>query len=161
VDASDVAEAVHAARTLDVSELSRPDLRGPAADAAAASVASIPGVRAELFAFQRGFGAATGAVLDGRDIGTVIHPDAGLKFWVTATARARGRRRWLELRARGVDAALADVVADVIARDAQDAARLVQAADAHVIDTSDLDANATFEMAVTLTVAYRRTLTGA
>ncbi len=148
LDPADAAAAEDAALALSVAELSRPDLRGPAADAAAAAAAAIPGVRAALLDFQRGFGARTGAVLDGRDIGTVIHPDAAVKFWITATAAARGHRRWVELRGRGVEAAEADVVAEVIARDARDAVRLVPAADARVIDTSGLDADATFARAL-------------
>ena len=87
-------------------------------------------------------------MLDGRDIGTVIHPDAAMKFWVTATAAARGHRRWVELRERGVEASEADVVAEVVARDARDTARLVPAADARVIDTTGLDADATFARAL-------------
>ena len=148
VDPADAAAAEDAALALSVAELSRPDLRGPAADAAAAAVAAIPGVRAALLDFQRGFGARTGAVLDGRDIGTVIHPEAAMKFWVTASAEARGHRRWMELRERGVDAAEVDVVAEVVARDARDSVRLVPAANAHVIDTTGLDADATFARAL-------------
>ena len=77
------------------------DLRGPMADAAAAAVAAIPAVRAALLEFQRGFGAERGAVLDGRDIGTVMFPDAPVKLFVTASLAERARRRWLELRGQG------------------------------------------------------------
>lgn len=148
IEPADAAAAEDVALGLSAAELSRSDLRGPAADAAAAAVAAIPGVRAALLDFQRGFGARTGAVLDGRDIGTVIHPDAAMKFWVTATAAARGHRRWVELRERNVEAVEADVVAEVVARDARDAIRLVPAADARVIDTTGLDADATFARAL-------------
>ncbi len=111
----------------------------------------MPGVRAALLAFQRRF-AARGAVLDGRDIGTVVAPDAAVKLFVTASAAARARRRWLELQGRGVAASLATVEAELQARDAQDAAReaapLKAAADAVVLDTTELDADAAFARAL-------------
>ncbi len=146
---SDPTHAEAAARALAVADLARADLRGPAADDAAASVAAIPAVRAALLDFQRRFGRQPGgAVLDGRDIGTVIFPDADAKFWVTASAEARGYRRWLELRASGIAADEEAVTAEVRARDARDAARLVRAADAVVVDTTTLDADATFAAAL-------------
>jgi cytidylate kinase len=145
-----VAEA--AARSLVPADLERTDLRGPAADAAAAAVASVPGVRAALLDFQRDFGRARGAVLDGRDIGTVIFPDAPAKLFITASLPERARRRWLELRAKGVAADLATVEADMRARDAADAARaaapLRAAADAVLLDTTALDADAAFAAAL-------------
>src|ERR1700676_4690303 len=95
---ADPAEAERAARELCPEDLKRTDLRGPEADAAAAAVASVPGVRAALLAFQREFGAAQGAVLDGRDIGTVVFPDADLKLFIVASVPERAHRRWLELR---------------------------------------------------------------
>lgn len=145
-----VAEA--AARSLVPADLERTDLRGPAADAAAAAVASVPGVRAALLDFQRDFGRARGAVLDGRDIGTVIFPDAPAKLFITASLPERARRRWLELRAKGVAADLATVEADMRARDAADAARaaapLRAAPDAVLLDTTALDADAAFAAAL-------------
>ncbi len=148
---SDPSLAEAAARALTAADLARGDLRGPAADEAAASVAAIPGVRAVLLDFQRAFGGRPGgAVLDGRDIGTVIFPDADAKFWVTASAEARGRRRWRELVASGVAADEAAVTAEVRARDLRDAARLVPAADAMWVDTTALDADATFGLALRL-----------
>jgi cytidylate kinase len=115
-------------------------------------------VRAALLSFQRDFGAERGAVLDGRDIGTVVFPDAALKLFITATPEARARRRWLELRDRGVPADPADVERDVRARDAQDAARAIAplrpADDAVVIDTTALDRDAAF--AAVLRVAAER-----
>lgn len=145
-----VAEA--AARSLVPADLERTDLRGPAADAAAAAVASVPGVRAALLDFQRDFGRERGAVLDGRDIGTVIFPDAPAKLFITASLPERARRRWLELRAKGVAADLATVEADMRARDAADAARaaapLRAAPDAVVLDTTALDADAAFAAAL-------------
>ncbi len=153
-DPADPAAAAAAAQALRPADLDRTDLRGPAADAAAAAVAAIPAVRAALLAFQRGFGADRGAVLDGRDIGTIVFPAAPAKLFVTASADARGRRRWLELQARGIAADLAEVTGQVRIRDAQDrdraAAPLVPAADALVLDTTDLDAAATFAQALAL-----------
>jgi len=115
-------------------------------------VASIPGVRAALLAFQRKFGADRGAVLDGRDIGTVIFPDADVKLYVDANVDARAQRRWKELAARGVDISLQSVTDDMQARDAADVARaaapLRAADDAVVLDTSLLDADAAFEKAI-------------
>jgi cytidylate kinase len=140
--------ATAAARALRPEDLQRPDLRGPAADEAAASVAAIPGVRAALLDFQRDFGARSGAVLDGRDIGTVIFPNAPAKLYVTATPAERARRRWAELRARGVPADLPEVEADLRARDARDAPNMHQADDAVTLDTTTLDAAAAFAAAM-------------
>jgi cytidylate kinase len=147
-DPRDPATATAAARALQPEDLQRPDLRGPAADDAAASVAAIPGVRAALLDFQRGFGATSGAVLDGRDIGTVIFPDAQVKLYVTATPAERARRRWAELQARGVPANLPEVEADLRARDARDAPNMRQAEDAVTLDTTSLDADASFTAAM-------------
>jgi len=153
-DPADPATAEAAARTLRPEDLARTDLRGPAADRAAAAVASIPGVRAALLAFQRGFADGPGAVLDGRDIGTVVFPAATAKLFVTASAEARGRRRWLELQGRGEAADLGIVTEQVRVRDRQDrdrtAAPLVAASDADLLDTTDLDADATFAAALDL-----------
>jgi cytidylate kinase len=153
-DPADPATATAAARALHPKDFGRPDLRGPEADAAAAAVASIPAVRAALLEFQRTFGRQGGAVLDGRDIGTIVFPAAPVKLFVTASAEARGHRRWLELRARGVEADLEDVTAQVRVRDRQDrdrtAAPLVAAADAMLLDTTTLDADATFARALAL-----------
>jgi len=151
-DPADPLVAETAARALTPADLERQDLRGPQADAAAAAVAAIPGVRAALLAFQRGFGAEHGAVLDGRDIGTVIFPDAGVKLFVTASLEERARRRWLELQAKGVPADLATVEQDMRVRDAQDAARIAAplrpAEDAVLLDTTALDADAAFQAAM-------------
>ena len=152
-DPADAATAEAAAQSLQPADLDRSDLRGPRADAAAASVASIPGVRVALLAFQRGFGARDGAVLDGRDIGTVIFPDAVAKLFVTASLSERARRRWLELRAKGIEAEIATVEEDMFQRDAKDAARaaapLKAAADAYRLDTSGMDAEAAYQTALT------------
>lgn len=147
----DPVAAEAAARALVSADLARTDLRGPEADRASSLVATLPGVRAALLAFQRRF-AAQGAVLDGRDIGTVVAPDASIKLFVTATPAARARRRWLELQARGVVMPLAQVEAEMQARDGQDAAReaapLRAAADAVMLDTTELDADAAFARAL-------------
>jgi cytidylate kinase len=152
-DASDAATAEVAASSLSPADLERSDLRGPAADAAAASVAAIPGVRKALLAFQRDFGAQRGAVLDGRDIGTVIFPDAPAKLFVTASLAERARRRWLELCHAGASADLAVVEADMRRRDAADQARsaapLRAAVDAFLLDTSEMNADAAFQTALT------------
>ncbi len=147
---SDPAAAAAAAHALVPADLLRTDLRGPEADRASSLVATMPGVRAALLAFQRSF-ANQGAVLDGRDIGTVVVPGAQVKLFVTADPATRARRRWLELQARGVTTPYAQVEAELHARDAQDAARaaapLVAASDAMVLDTTTLDADAAFALA--------------
>ena len=151
-DPADPEAAAAAARALKPEDLARGDLRGPIADAAAAAVASIPAVRAALLAFQRGFGAERGAVLDGRDIGTVIFPDAAMKLFVTASLAARAGRRCAELAAKGAPVPLAQVTADMAARDAMDAARaaapLRPAADAVILDTTALGPDAVFQRAL-------------
>jgi cytidylate kinase len=152
-DPDDPTAAEAAARLLRPTDLDRSDLRGPQADAAATAVAAIPGVRAGLLAFQRDFAIRGGAVLDGRDIGTVIFPDATAKLFVTASLTERARRRWLELRIKGLDADIADVEADMRQRDARDAARaaapLREADDAYRLDTSEMNADAAFQLALT------------
>ena len=158
-DPKNPATAEAAARALDPADLARNDLRGPEADAASSAVAAIPGVRSALFDFQRNFATLAGAVLDGRDIGTVIFPDASAKLFVTASPAERARRRWLELRGKGLDADLVTVERELRDRDARDAARttapLRPADDAIEIDTSDLDAEAAFQAAL---AAVRRRL---
>lgn len=131
-------DPVAAARGLTPEDLARGDLRTQAAGQAASRVAAIPEVRAALVDFQRHFARSEGgAVLDGRDIGTVICPEAEVKFFVTASAEVRAHRRWLEV---GGDEAR--VLAEVKERDARDMGRadapLRPAADAIILDTSDL-----------------------
>lgn len=149
---SDPAQAEAAARALQPADLERDDLRGPQADAAAAAVAAIPGVRTALLDFQRQFGAERGGVLDGRDIGTVIFPAATAKLFITASLSERARRRWLELQQKGVSADLPTVEADMADRDAKDAARaaapLRAAEDAFTLDTSAMDPDDVFETAI-------------
>jgi len=153
-DPRDVATAEAAARALEASDLDRNDLRGPEADMAASAVATIPQVRAALLDWQRAFGRTHGAVMDGRDIGTVIFPDAPAKLFVTASPEARAKRRWLELQGKGVQRDLDDVAAEMRARDAQDAQRaaapMKPAEDAIILDTTVLDAEHAFHMALKL-----------
>jgi cytidylate kinase len=146
-------DPVAAARGLRAEDLARDDLRSMAAGQAASRVAVIPEVRAALVDFQRRFARAEGgAVLDGRDIGTVICPEAEVKIYVTASAEVRAHRRWLEV---GGDAAR--VLAEVIERDARDMGRaeapLVAAADAVVLDTSAMPIDAAVAAAVALVEA--------
>lgn len=156
-DPRDAAAAEREARALTPADLERGDLRGPAADMAASAVAVIPAVRAALLDWQRDFGRTHGAVMDGRDIGTVIFPDAPAKLFVTASPEARAARRHAELAARGVDRPLADVLAELQARDAQDAARatapMKPADDAVQLDTTALDIEAAFAAALALVKA--------
>ncbi|WP_291297808.1 (d)CMP kinase [Elioraea sp.] len=153
-DPRDAVVAAAEAEALGADDLARTDLRGPQADFAASAVAAIPAVRAALIAFQRRFGAERGAVLDGRDIGTVIFPEAQVKLFVTASAEERARRRFLELRARGIQADPDQVLAEIRDRDAQDANRPVAplrpAEDAVTIDTTMLDADAAFAEAMAI-----------
>jgi cytidylate kinase len=156
-DPADPAAAIAAAESLTAPDLARTGLRTPEVDRAAAAAASIPGVRAALLAFQRNFGATAGAVLDGRDIGTVIFPDARVKLFVTASVAARAERRWRELLARNVPADLQTVTDDMAARDAADAARaaapLRPAPDAVILDTTTLTPDAAFATAMDIICA--------
>ncbi len=132
-----------AALSLRTEALESDALRAPEVARAASEVAAIPAVRAALLEFQRGFARRDGgAVLDGRDIGTVICPGAEVKLFVTASAEARARRRHAEQLARGHDASFDSVLEDVVARDRLDASRAASpmrpAEDAVIIDTSDL-----------------------
>lgn len=118
-------------------------LRNEETGGLASRVSVHPGVRSALFQRQRAFALQPGgAVLDGRDIGTVIAPDADIKLFVTASVQARAKRRWKEMQARGSMASLAEIEADIARRDARDAGRkdapLMVAADAYVLDTSQL-----------------------
>lgn len=148
-DPADPAKAEAAAGRLQAADLARGDLRGPAADAASSAVARHPGVRAALLAFQRRFPGEAGAVLDGRDIGTVVFPDARVKLFVTAERSARARRRWEE---QGSAVPLAEVEAEMRARDVRDSTRgtapLLQAEDAVLIDTTSLGPDAAFAAAM-------------
>ncbi|HUC16600.1 MAG TPA: (d)CMP kinase [Acetobacteraceae bacterium] len=151
-DPMDGAAAEAAARALDPAETERGDLRTPEVDRAASLVAAEPRVRAALRAFQRQFASARGAVMDGRDIGTVIFPDAPVKLFVTARPEARAERRFRELAGRGIAADEEAVAAEIAERDAQDENRPVgplrRAEDALLIDTTGLDPDQVFAAAL-------------
>jgi len=143
-DPGDEAAAVRAAEALDLGAIDEHRIRSGAAGLAASKVAVLPGVRAELRKAQRVFAAdPAGAVLDGRDIGTVICPDAEVKLFVTAELGERTRRRHAELTARGETISFEELKAQIAERDRRDMERknspLVQAADAHVLDTTHLN----------------------
>jgi len=147
--------AVAAARGLDTARFSDPALRGTAAGDAASIVARIPAVRAALLAYQRDFARQPpGAVLDGRDIGTVVCPHADVKIFVTATADIRASRRFAEFEASGAQVSYDTVLQDILARDARDAGRpdapMVMAPDAMLLDTSNLSIEAAFDAVVGL-----------
>ena len=151
---------VAAAQTLDPDDLENARLRTPQVAQAASEVAVIPQVRESLVAFQRGFARRDGgAVLDGRDIGTVICPDAEVKLFVTASPDCRAERRFQELSAKGMDVTFETVLADVKERDARDrnraAAPLVAADDAVLLDTSNLSAAQAIAAAVKIVEAAR------
>ena len=148
----DEAACVSIAQDLDIISLDNPDLRSREAGEAASRVAVHPGVRLALLALQRRFaGRAGGAVLDGRDIGTVIAPEAAAKLFVTATPEVRAARRWRQLSDQGQSVALTDILADIRRRDARDFARaaapLAAAADAVLLDTSDMAIDEVFDVA--------------
>lgn len=153
-DPADPDAALAAAKRLRPADLDRADLRGPAADDAASLVAAQAPVRAALLDYQRRFGAEHGAVLDGRDIGTVVFPDADVKLFVTASQAERAHRRWREFQARGMDRPLAEVESEMVARDERDTQRLAapakQAPDAILLDTTGRDADAAFAAALAL-----------
>jgi cytidylate kinase len=141
------------AARLGPDDLADPALRSDEAGQQASKVGSIPEVRANLLKFQLQFSSqATGAVLDGRDIGTVICPEAPVKLFVTASPEVRADRRYRELRAQGVDTIKPRVLAEMAERDRRDseraAAPLRAAPDAWLLDTSDMDADAAFAAAL-------------
>jgi cytidylate kinase len=154
--------AAKMAESLDESDLAAPDLRSEAVGLAASKVAAIPGVRAALLEYQRRFaaqppGAKPGAVLDGRDIGTVVCPEAQVKLFVTASDEVRAGRRHKELMDKGETVTFERVLADLRKRDEQDRARstapLKAADDAHLLDTSDLAIEAAVAAAVDIIAA--------
>ena len=157
-DPRDAAAAAAAAAGLEAADLEAPELRDEAVGAAASVVAALPGVRRALVAWQRRFAARPGgAVLDGRDIGTVILPSAPVKIFLTASPAVRAERRHNELRARGAGSIKSVVLRELADRDARDreraAAPLAPAPDALLLDTTDLDAEAVLAAAVDFIVA--------
>jgi len=149
--------ATSIAEALEADDLNAGDLRTEDIGQAASKVSAVPGVRAALLQFQRDFAAtppdgANGAVLDGRDIGSVVCPDAPAKLFITASAEVRAERRLKELLGRGSEAIYARVLEDMKERDARDSSRaaapLEPAEDAKLLDTSDLDAEQAFAEAL-------------
>ena len=160
-DLGDAVAAEAAARALDTDRLSD-DAALTSGDAgeAASRVAGFPGVRAALLDLQQAFAAQVGgAVLDGRDIGTVIAPKAPAKLFVTATPETRARRRWRQLNARGDMITYEAMLADIQRRDERDAGRgsapMAQADDAVLLDTTDMDIEAAFDAARRIVEAAR------
>lgn len=151
----DEAAGARAAETLELASLDDPDLRSPSAGEAASVVAKLPAVRKALLDLQRNFAAQKpGAVLDGRDIGTVVCPDADIKIFVTADLAVRAGRRYEELRRRGDPVTLGEVTEVLRLRDERDRNRaeapMRPADDAILLDTTDLDIEAAFDAAVGL-----------
>lgn len=158
-DPSSEADALKGAQTIDFNRAGDPAIRTDIVGKAASQVAAIPAVRRALLEFQQNFlanppGGSPGAVMDGRDIGTVICPGATAKLYIDADLEIRARRRWAELKAMGIRRAEQDVVAELGARDAADKARpiapLKQAPDADLLDTSILGIDAAFAAALSL-----------
>ncbi|WP_369062465.1 (d)CMP kinase [Caulobacter sp. 73W] len=159
-DLDDAAAAEACARGLELSELERPEVRTRAAGEAASRVAVHGGVRAALFDLQRDFAAQEpGAVLDGRDIGTVITPDAQAKLFVTATPQIRADRRWRQLTGQGETVTYDDILADIRKRDERDSGRdsapLAMAEDAVLLDTSEKTIDAAIDAARRIVEAAR------
>jgi len=154
------ARAVAAAEAIDPSRFDEPALKRQAVGEAASLVSAIPEVRKAVLALQRNFGRTPpGAVLDGRDIGTVVFPDADVKIFVTATAQVRARRRALELEQAGHRVDEAEVLADIQRRDERDSKRAVAplkaAPEAHLLDTTHLDIDAAFRAAIDIVEAVQ------
>ena len=157
---TDEARAVAVALALDPAKFGDPDLKSQRIGDAASVVSAIPTVRAALVSFQRQFAAdPPGAVLDGRDIGTVICPHADVKIFVIADPKVRARRRTLEAKARGEPADEAEVLADILRRDERDQNRvtapLKAAADAYLLDNSHLDIEGGVRAAIDIVEAVR------
>lgn len=155
VDPKDEAIATKAAEELDPQGFSDDELRTAEVGAAASAVAAIPGVRDAILDLQRNFAhQPPGAVLDGRDIGTVVCPEAEVKLFVTASLKVRAERRFKELAQRGEEASYDRVFDDLAERDARDANRTIsplkKAQDAHLLDTSDLSIETAFRQACAL-----------
>jgi len=153
IDLENETAAGHLARNLDISAIDHKRIRTAEAGAMASRVAALPKVRAALFELQREFAMQPGgAVLDGRDIGTVICPDADVKLYVTADASIRARRRWQELKAQGQDITYEEMLAQTLERDERDAGRkdapMRPADDANLIDTSSLSIDAAIAEAI-------------
>jgi len=158
-DPANEADAIKAAHAIDLTRAGDPAIRTDAIGKAASVVSAHPEVRAALLQFQRDFaarpvGESRGAVIDGRDIGTVICPDATAKLFIDARPEIRANRRWLELKAMRIERVELDLLRELIARDLADKSRkispMVAAADADLLDTSDLSIDAAFAEALAL-----------
>ena len=150
-------DAIKIAQLLSLNDLDTKDLRNEEVGITASKIATIPEVRNILLNFQRSFAAnppnnKLGAVLDGRDIGTVVCPNANVKLFITASPQVRAERRFKELQDRGEEAIRSAILRDIIDRDERDRMRLVSplvpAQDAHILETSTLDLNAVFKVAL-------------
>lgn len=155
LDLDDVAGLTALTRSLSEDVWLDPRIREPGVGDAASKIASIPEIRASLLSFQRDFAhRPPGAVLDGRDIGTVVCPEADVKLFVTASQEERAQRRFKELFNAGKDVTLEEIAADIQRRDERDASRqeapLKQSGDAHLLDTTNLDIEAAMSAAVAL-----------
>ncbi|HZP19374.1 MAG TPA: (d)CMP kinase [Bauldia sp.] len=155
LDPGDAAAAGRIAETIRSEDLADPSLRGHEAGELASRVAVHAEVRRALLGFQRNFARGPqGAVLDGRDIGTAILPEADVKIFVTASPEVRAVRRTAELQAKGRDVSYERILAEILSRDARDSGRaaapLAIAPDAHVLDTSDLDREGAFQAALAI-----------
>jgi cytidylate kinase len=151
-DLDDAVAAETSARGLDLAELEKAEVRTRQAGEAASRVAVHPGVRAALFALQRDFaGREPGSVIDGRDIGTVIAPEAPAKLFITATPEVRADRRWKQLVGQGEAVTFEEILADIRRRDERDSGRasapLTQAPDAILLDTSEMTIPQAFDAA--------------
>jgi cytidylate kinase len=159
-DPNDKQRAIAVAHALDPTRFDEVALKRHSIGEAASIVSAIPEVRAALLEFQRSFAATPpGAVLDGRDIGTVIAPDADVKIFVVASPEARAHRRYLELKEHGDSVYETEILADILKRDGRDrsrtAAPLVRAPDAHLLDTTHLDIDAAVRAAIAIVEAAR------
>lgn len=158
-DPADGKTALAAAEALDISAIDEAAIRTRQAGSAASLVAAMPPVRAAILGLQRDFAenppaGAKGAVLDGRDIGTVVCPEADVKLFVTARPQVRAHRRWLELKGSGSEADETQILEEIEERDRRDAGRsaspMKRAEDAHLLDTSNLSIEAAFDAAVAI-----------
>jgi CMP/dCMP kinase len=157
-DSNNEADALKAARAIDPARGNDPRIRSAQIGKAASQVSVFPSVRAELLAYQRKFAARPpGVVIDGRDIGTVVCPDATAKLFVNARPEVRAHRRWLELRQTGASPDEALILKEIVERDARDSTRslapMKPAADAALLDASALDIDAAFAAALALVKA--------
>ena len=162
-DPRDEADAVAAARAIDPGMAEDARIRSAEIGSAASLVSVFPAVRAALLAYQRDFARRPpGAVIDGRDIGTVVCPDAQAKLFVDAAPEARAHRRWLELKGRGENPDEALILKDILERDARDRSRatapLKPASDAILLDTTHLDIDAAFKAALDIVEAKLKAL---